>query len=382
MENSFLLLSANHELSMLTKQIFLSCLLLAGLLFACKKSKPVTPQPKPPVDTIVKTPVVPPTIYPGYELLWNDEFNATTIDPVKWSFETGTGVNGDFGTGQLDRATDRPENITILEGVKNSGGGCLAITTRKERFLDRDYTSARITTSGKGEWGPGTRIEARIWPRDVLYKGQGFAFWMMPAEKPAAHSYIMWPQGGEIDIMEYVGSIPNYNLGSVHYAWSWENNQFQSWNHGHKGAYYSFADKEVPASNPAWGGWPVLAESESAGSGGFHIYRIDWYNNRMEFAIDDQVYHIHYFKDGDAFNNGLADGQDADAKVSVNGKRVMKSEYSNHFKEWFPFEHKFFILLTAGVGGRDNMTYGGAVVPESAFPSTTFIDWVRVYRRL
>jgi hypothetical protein len=370
---------------MLNKMEFLKYYILIFLLFlvGCKKPKAVLgPQPNPPVDTIIKTPITPPTIYSGYELTWNDEFNNAIVDPTKWSFETGTGVNGDFGTGQLDRATDRPENVKIQEGVKNSGGGCLAITTRSEQFADRNYTSARVSSSGKGQWGPGTRIEARIWPRDVLYKGQGFAFWMMPAEKPVGYSSIMWPQGGEIDIMEYVGSIPGYNLGSVHYAWSWENNQYQSWNHGHKGGYYSFADREVPSTNPGWGGWPVSSETTSTGSGGFHIYRIDWYSNRMEFVIDDQVYHIHYFKDGDAFNNGVADGQDADAKVMVDGKRILKSEYSNHFQEWFPFEHKFFILLTAGVGGRDNMTYGGAIVPEAVFPCTTFIDWVRVYKRI
>ena len=325
---------------------------------------------------------MPPTVYAGYSLLWNDEFNEAYIDPGKWNFETGTGVNGDFGTGQLDRATDRPENAAVRAGVPGSGGGCLAITTSREPYLDRNYTSARLTTAGKGTWGPGTRIEARIWPRDVQYKGQGFAFWLMPAEIPAGQTYIMWPQGGEVDIMEYVGSMPYHNLGSVHYAWSWENNQYQAWNHGHKGAYYSFAEGEVPATKPAWGGYPVSAGNKSAGNGGFHTYRIDWYTDRMEFAVDEQVYHIYYFNDGTAFDNGVANGQDADRVVTVEGKRVMKSEYSNHFPQWSPFEHKFFILLTAGVGGKDNMTYGGAIVPEAVFPCTTFIDWVRVYKRL
>ena len=182
---------------------------------------------------------------------------------------------------------------------------------------------------------------------------------------------------------EYIGSIPFYNLGSVHYAWSWENNQYQDWNHAHEGAYYSYADKQVPATNPAWGGWPVSSGNAAAGSGGFHIYRIDWYANRMEFTIDDQVYHIHYFNDGDAFDNGVPDGQDKNGIVTINNKRVFKSEYSsNHFAEWSPFEHKFFILFTAGVGGNDNLTYGGTIDNSAVFPCTTYIDWVRVYTRL
>ena len=45
--------------------------------------------------------------------------------------------------------------------------------------------------------------------------------------------------------------------------------------------------------------------------------------------------------------------QDKDGIKTIGGKRVMASEYSNHFAEWSPFEHKFYIILTAGVGGKD-----------------------------
>lgn len=359
-------------------------------LLSCKKASPSKQSVyvPPVVDTVSvdtvpsNTTVIAPIVYDGYTLIWNDEFNDPSIDEAKWNLETGTGVNGDFGTGQLDRATARSENASIKNGVINSGGGCLSITARKEYYIDRNYTSARLNTSGKATFGPGNRIEARIWARDVLYKGQGFAFWMMPAEKPENETYIMWPQGGEIDIMEYVGSMPFHNLGSVHYAWAWENNTYQSWNHGHKGAYYSYADTQVPVSNPGWGGWPTTAANTSAGSGGFHVYRIDWFNDRIEFAIDEHVYHIHYFKDGDAFDNGVQDGQDADGIRVVDGKRIVKSEYSSgHFEEWFPFEHKFYLILTAGVGGSDTNTYGGAISGDAVFPCSTFIDWVRVYKR-
>ncbi|MFL9845045.1 glycoside hydrolase family 16 protein [Flavobacterium rhizosphaerae] len=331
------------------------------------------PQPEPepePVPEPEPEPQV--TSYTGYTLIWNDEFDGTILDQTKWNFETGTGVNGDFGTGQVDRATDRTENVNLTDGALN-------ITTRKESYMDRQYTSGRINTEGKFSAGPGTRIEARVWARDVKYKGQGFAFWMMPAEIPAGETYIMWPQGGEIDIMEYVGSIPYYNLGSVHYAWFWEDNQYQDWNHGHKGAYYSYENEEVPAVNPDYGGWPVAANNPNAGSGGYHLYRIDWFDNRIEFSIDGNVYHINYFNDGDAMGNA-PDGQDYDTKVTVDGKRTMKSEYSHHFDEWHPFSHEFYIILSAGVGGT-TYTYGGAIVPEAVFPCTTLIDYVRVYQR-
>ncbi len=129
-----------------------------------------------------------------WTLVWSDEFNGTSLDMTKWSYETGTGVNGDWGTGQLDRATDRPENVGIEQGITGADGGALRITTRKETYVDRNYTSGRINSQAKAAWGPNHRIVARVWPRDVRYMGQGFAFWMMPNETRPGESTISWPQ--------------------------------------------------------------------------------------------------------------------------------------------------------------------------------------------
>ncbi|PLX14501.1 MAG: hypothetical protein C0598_01165 [Marinilabiliales bacterium] len=311
------------------------------------------------------------------ELVWEDNFNKTEIDLNNWNIETGTGVNGDFGTGQIDRATDRPENLRIESNVPGADDGCLVITTQKEFYIDRHYTSARINTAGKGSWGPGHRIVSRAYPRDVKYMGQGFAFWMMPDEIPDGWDYIMWPQGGEVDIMEYVGSIPYNNLGSVHYAWFWENNEWQSWNHGHKGAYYNYETKEVPIpSDPGYGNYPPPPDNPNAGSYAFHEYGIDWYSDRMEFFVDNNVYHIHYLNDGGGFQQ---DGEDGFMIQNIASKRIGVSEYSNHFHEWYPFEHRMYVILSAGVGGS-NYTYGGSIVPEAEFPCSVFIDWVKVYK--
>lgn len=309
-------------------------------------------------------------------LIWSDEFNTGILDLSYWSYETGTGVNGDFGTGQVDRATSREQNISFADGVEGAEDGCLVITTRKEFYIDREYTSGRIMTRGKASWGPGHRIVARIKPRDVRYQGQGFAFWMMPDETPEGYDYIMWPQGGEIDIMEYVGAYPYNNLGTVHYAWFWEDNQYLDWNHGILGIYYSYEHGEVPDPNePNEGDLPPAPDDTKAGSTAFHNYGIDWYDDRIEFFIDDNVYHIHYLNDGGGF---AIDGQDEKAIRIIDGKRTGVSEYSNHFNQWHPFEHRMFIILSAGVGGSE-YTYGGPVIPEAEFPCSVFIDWVRVY---
>lgn len=311
-----------------------------------------------------------------WNLVWEDDFNEGQLNESKWNYETGTGVNGDWGTGQLDRATDRVENVNFQDNVPGADNGCLVITTRKEWYIDRDYTSGRVNTAGKATWGPGHRIRAKVFPRDVKQKGQGFAFWMMPDEIPEGWDYLMWPQGGEIDIMEYVGSIPFHNLGSVHYAWFWEDNQWQSWNHAHKGFYYSFETTQVPdPSEPGYGGYPPAEADPNAGCTGFHIYGIDWLDDRIEFSVDEKVYHIHYLADGGAFQ---VDGQDENAIQEINSRRVGLSEYSNHFDEWHPFEHNMYVIFSAGVGGQD-YTYGGSIVTEAEFPCSVFIDWVRVY---
>jgi beta-glucanase (GH16 family) len=336
---------------------------------------------KNPVDETPKTVTTIPPQYEHYALVWNDEFDGSALDPAKWNIETGTGVNGDFGTGQLDRATNRTENISVVPNISGAQGGCLAITVRKERYIDRDYTSGRINTSGKGAWGPGHRIEARIRATGVKAKGQGFAFWMMPAERPSEVAGLMWPQGGEVDIMEFVGTFPFHNLGTVHYAWSWNNNEYADWNHGHKGAYYTFSTGDVPVNTPAYSGYIPPAEDTTAGNGCFRTYAVEWFADRMEFSVDANVYHIHYFNDGAALDHGISDGQDEQGVVTVGGKRRMLTEYSNHFAEWHPFEHSFYIILSAGVGGNDAKTYGGAVVPEAPFPCSVHVDWVRVYKR-
>ncbi|WP_236250471.1 discoidin domain-containing protein [Microbulbifer sp. ALW1] len=437
-------------------------------------------------------------------LIWSDEFNSGSLDETVWNIETGTGINGNWGTGQLDRATERPENLNFINGVPGADGGVLSITTRNESYIDRDYTSGRINTQGKVAFGPGHKIEARVWPRDVRYQGQGFAFWMMPNEIPSGFDYLMWPQGGEVDIMEYVGSIPYHNLATVHYAWFWENNEYQDWNHGHLGGYYSFKDQQGPDEpewiavdlgqsmsfdqvvlhwegaygksykihvsddninwsdvyatsngdggtdtlnltgsgryvrmygteratewsyslfefeifaggvnqaygkpvttsssqasdltganavdgeystrwssnlrNPGYGGYPPLAGDPSAGSSGFHTYGINWYQNRIEFYVDDNVYHIHYLNDGDAY---APDGNDEAHTQKIDGRRVYVSEYSNHFDEWHPFERQMYLILSAGVGGPSGYTYGGGIVPEAQFPVSVLVDWVRIYQ--
>ena len=96
-------------------------------------------------------------------LVWEDNFNNGQLDLTRWNIETRTGVNGDWGIGQLDRA--RAENVTFDDNVPNAEDGCLVITTKDEFYIDRNYTSGRINTAGKASWGPNHRIVARVFTK-------------------------------------------------------------------------------------------------------------------------------------------------------------------------------------------------------------------------
>ena len=136
-----------------------------------------------------------------WQLVWSDEFNGaanTQPDATKWTYDIG---NNGWGNNELENYTDLAENAHM------DGLGHLDIHV--ENPSPGVYTSARIKTEGlfATEYG---RIEARI----KLPFGQGIwpAFWMLGTDITT----VSWPQCGEIDIMENIGSTPSINYGSVH----------------------------------------------------------------------------------------------------------------------------------------------------------------------
>ena len=134
-------------------------------------------------------------------LVWADEFNSKGLpDSTRWGYDVGgTG----WGNNELQYYTSkRKENASV-------NNGHLIIEARKEDFSSMKYTSARLVSKNKGDWKYG-RIEVRA----KLPKGRGIwpAIWMLPTK----WAYGGWPKSGEIDIMEFVGYIPDSIFGSVH----------------------------------------------------------------------------------------------------------------------------------------------------------------------
>ena len=183
---------------------------------------------------------------PAAELVWSDEFNYPGLpDSTKWSYETG---GHGWGNNELQYYTaKRPENARVENGH-------LVIEARKENFEEKNYTSARLISKGKGDWKYG-RIEVRA----RIPKGIGTwpAIWMLASTNP-----LNWPDDGEIDIMEHVGFDQGVIHGSAH-----------SKKYNHVIGTQKTATIRVPDCSDS-----------------FHVYALDWTADSILISIDSKIY--------------------------------------------------------------------------------------------
>ncbi|MEY3894649.1 MAG: hypothetical protein RLZZ214_168 [Verrucomicrobiota bacterium] len=239
---------------------------------------------------------------PGRTLLWADEFSqsdGTSPDSTKWGYDIGgTG----WGNNELQYYTNRTQNARIESGQ-------LVIEARAENFSGKNYTSARLLTKDKWSWTYG-RIEARI----KIPKGQGFwpAFWMLGANIGS----VVWPNCGEIDIMENIGSLPSTLYGTVHGP-------------GYSGGNGISGSTVLPGA--------ALGDD-------FHVYAIEWEENRIRWFLDGQQF----------FSLTPANLPAGSAWV---------------------FNQPQFLLLNVAVGGNWPGNPNGSTV----FPQRMTVDYVRVY---
>ena len=240
----------------------------------------------------------------GWSLVWSDEFDGTNGSPpdaAKWGRDIG---GSGWGNNELQYYTNRTDNARIEDGK-------LVIEAKAENFGGRNYTSARLLTKGKASWTYG-RMEARI----KIPKGKGIwpAFWMLGNGIDTAG----WPLCGEIDIMENIGSFPSTVHGTVH------------------GPGYS-GGNGISRSY-------VLPGAEL--SDDFHIYAIEWDENRIRWYFDGQAYSTLVPQD---LPNGAS---------------------------WV-FNQPQFIILNVAVGGN----WPGSPDGSTVFPQRMTVDYVRVFSR-
>lgn len=262
-------------------------------------------------DTIVAGETVATVVPKGYELVWSDEFSKPGLpDKTKWKYDTFRNAEGWFNKEKQYYSADRLENARVENGN-------LIIEARSEQldpakyadWGDQKYTSARLISQGLGDWTYGFfEVRAKV-PCGV---GTWPAIWMLPSDPD-----VVWPNGGEMDIMEHVGFEPGVIHQSVHTS------AFRGdWN-THKTAKAEVKDA-----------CDVM-----------HKYQLLWTPELLLYAIDDKPKFL-YKKESD--------------KTSL-----------------WPFDKPQHMLLNIAVGG----TWGGQKgVKANAFPAQMVVDYVRVYQ--
>lgn len=270
---------------------------LAGVVVGCAASvPPAAPDPPP---------------RPAGKLIWADEFNGPRgrlADARRWRYEHG----GRWGAGELQYYTSRddPSPNAVLDGR-----GHLAITARKETRTEpdgttHDYTSARLSTANRFAFAYG-RVDARI--RVVSGRGLISAFWALGSDLDT----VGWPQSGEFDVVEVLGSRPSVTLASIHGPDDY-------------GAPYAL-NTEHEAAEPL--------------DRRFHVYSVSWSPRHLEFFLDGKRYATYT-------PASLADGH-----------------------AW-TFKHPFYLVLTLSVGG----SWAGPPDAGTRFPARLLVDWIRVRR--
>ncbi len=256
-------------------------------------------------------------------LVWNDEFDADSLNTSNWSYDLGDGSDRGltrWGNNEQQWYTD--QNAIVSDGT-------LKIRALAESVQEGfPYTSSRIVTKGKFDFTYG-RVEASI----KTTPGQGLwgAFWMLSTDSPYGSDG--WAATGEIDIME----AANPGVAETQFAGS-------TLYHGFPSPWQQSISTPFP-------------EDLGINLSEFNTYAVEWEQNQIRFFINDvhfrtissQSYYSYYY-----------DEQEQGYKLSTNGA---------------PFDTDFHLILNLAVGG--NLT--GNNIEDSSLPGEFEVDYVRVY---
>ena len=252
-----------------------------------------------PAPVIVKYDLAQPV---EWELVWEDNFDVDGLpDENIWDYEEGYIRNNEaqyYTKKRLENA--RVEN------------GNLVIEARKDNWQGKDITSASLHTYGHKHMTYG-RIEVRA----KLPTGTGTwpAIWTLGT---SIRNGTKWPDCGEIDIMENVGFDPDVIHANIH---------TKSYNH-------------VLGTNK---GDKITVKKPYED---FHVYAVEWFEDRMDFYVDDTKYF--------SFSN------------------------ENSGKATWPFDDPHYLIINLAIGGG----WGGQQgIDDTIFPKKYYIDYVKVYKQ-
>lgn len=186
--------------------------------------------------------------YPNMTLVWEDDFEGTSLNSANWTHEIGTGQSG-WGNNELQYYT--ADNTSLVDGH-------LVITAKREALNGSQFTSSRIVTLGKQSFQYG-RIDIRA----ALPQGQGMwpALWMLGSNFPT----VSWPASGEIDIMEMVGG--NGRENTIHGTVHWQNE----------------------GQHAEYGGSRTLPTSTFIGR--FYVFSIVWNESSIVWLVNNNEFH-------------------------------------------------------------------------------------------
>ena len=250
-----------------------------------------------------------------YKMVWSDEFNGNgAFDSNKWGYETGFQRNKELQWYQPENAYQQNGNL-VIEGRKetrpNPDYDPDSDDWRKSR-RNINYTSASLTSKKSGSWKYG-RIVVRA--KVTNFQGTWPAIWTLGTS-------CEWPSNGEVDIMEnYGGKI------LANYAWGTNTRWSPKWDGSSKN----------------------VSELGSGWTNDFHIWELDWNEDRMTISMDGR------------FMN------DVQLKSTFNGSAQCEGQN--------PFRQSHYILINLALGGD-----AGGSVANLSFPTQYLIDYVRVYQ--
>ena len=242
------------------------------------------------------------------KLVWNDEFDGSRLDEKKWAYDTAFNKKGWFNNERQYYSAGRTRNLRLENGR-------LIIEAWHEphglqQYADwggQQYSSARIYSKGAG-WTYGFyEIRAKL----PCARGTWPAIWMLPPDMKK------WPDDGEIDIMEHVGSNPHEIVASLHTG---------LFNHAIK--TQRSAQKMLPTS-----------------CANFHRYQLDWRPDAITIGFDDRAF-----------------------------MRVANDRPGG--KGAWPFDVPFQLILNLAVGGD---WAGSKGIDDAAMPQRMEVDYVRVW---
>lgn len=172
-------------------------------------------------------------LYPGWNLVWHDEFDTDLIDKERWNVVEAPS----FKNNELQYYIS--ENVLVKDGH-------LILTSHKQNYENSLYTSGAVNTKDKLEIKYGkVEVKART-PRG---KGIFPAIWLLSSE----NDYLP-----EIDIMEMLGDEPT----KIWMVYHWQSDKTMR--------EYSFFEG------------PDFTQE-------FHIYSIEWDETGIRWMIDNDL---------------------------------------------------------------------------------------------